>query len=100
VQRPDARCRHTTRFILIYTAFLPLALWKDIEWATLAVAPTITLLLVRTARIDSEYNRNIWEDKIWRTRSGILICQISPHLFEILMLYSYDIVSWVPLLDV
>jgi Bestrophin, RFP-TM, chloride channel len=38
-------CRHTTRFILFYVTFLPFALWKHLGWATLAVAPLITLLL-------------------------------------------------------
>lgn len=39
------QCRHTTRFVLIYVSFLPLALWASLDWATIIVAPTIALLL-------------------------------------------------------
>jgi hypothetical protein len=38
-------CRHTTRFILIYIFFMPLVLWKYLEWGVYFVAPMITLLL-------------------------------------------------------
>ena len=37
--------RHTTRFILVYISFLPFALWRHLSWATLGVAPLISLLL-------------------------------------------------------
>lgn len=38
-------CRHTTRFLLAYLAFLPLAMWSSIHWATIAVAPVVGFLL-------------------------------------------------------
>ena len=38
-------CRHTTRFILIYTFFMPIVLWRNLEWGVFFVAPLITLLL-------------------------------------------------------
>jgi predicted membrane chloride channel (bestrophin family) len=38
-------CRHTTRFVLVYITFLPLALWPNLQFATLIFAPMITFLL-------------------------------------------------------
>jgi hypothetical protein len=40
------RCRHLSRFLLVYVACSPLALWPKLGWATVVVAPLITLLLV------------------------------------------------------
>ena len=36
VTRP--RCRHTSRFLVIWTCFLPFALWPKFEWLTPAMA--------------------------------------------------------------
>lgn len=44
-------CRHTTRFLLAYLTFLPLALWAPLRWATLAVAPLIAFLLTGVENI-------------------------------------------------
>ena len=41
---PRAR-RHTTRFVLVYIVFLPLALWRHLDYFTIAVAPLIAFLL-------------------------------------------------------
>jgi predicted membrane chloride channel (bestrophin family) len=38
-------CRHTTRFILIYTFFMPIVLWRTLHWGVFFVAPLITMLL-------------------------------------------------------
>ena len=38
-------CRHTTRFILVYTSFMPIVLWRNLEWGVFFVTPVITLLL-------------------------------------------------------
>ena len=38
-------CRHTTRFILFYTFFMPFVLWRNLRWGGFFVAPLITLLL-------------------------------------------------------
>lgn len=45
--RTDFRAarRHTTRFVLIYIVFLPLALWRHLNYYTIGVAPLITFLL-------------------------------------------------------
>jgi predicted membrane chloride channel (bestrophin family) len=39
------RCRHTIRFILCYTFFMPMVLWKNLRWGVFFVAPLITVLL-------------------------------------------------------
>lgn len=43
--RGGAACRHTTRFITLYTCFMPLLLWGQFKWWTFAVASLITMLL-------------------------------------------------------
>lgn len=43
--RDGAACRHTTRFIVLYTGFMPLLLWAQFKWWTFAVASLITMLL-------------------------------------------------------
>jgi hypothetical protein len=40
-------CRHTTLFVIVYVAGLPLAMWPTLGWATVIVAPLTTFLLVR-----------------------------------------------------
>ena len=41
--------RHTTTFIMIYIAFLPLGIWPTLGWVTVVVAPLFAMLLVRVA---------------------------------------------------
>jgi hypothetical protein len=44
--QPDVPCcRHTTRFVMLYLTFLPLALWKHLHWGTLVATPMIAFLL-------------------------------------------------------
>ena len=38
-------CRHTTRFILIYIIFLPVALWRHLGYVSLIAGPLLALLL-------------------------------------------------------
>lgn len=38
-------CRHTTRFVIAYVAFMPLGLWRHCGYWTLAIAPLITFML-------------------------------------------------------
>ena len=38
-------CRHTVRFILLYTAFMPIVLWRNLRWGTFIVAPVIAFAL-------------------------------------------------------
>ena len=38
-------CRHTTRFVITYVAFMPLGLWRHCGYWTLVIAPLITFML-------------------------------------------------------
>lgn len=42
---PLAYSRHTHRFLIIWLTILPYALWATFDWATVAVAPLISLFL-------------------------------------------------------
>ena len=52
VQRPHhLHCRHTSRFLVIWLAFLPFTLWRACHWAMVPAAVLIAFLLLGVEEI-------------------------------------------------
>ncbi len=52
VQRPhQLHCRHTSRFLVIWLAFLPFTLWRACHWAMVPAAVLIAFLLLGVEEI-------------------------------------------------
>ena len=86
-------CRHTTRFVIAYVAFLPLGLWRHCSYWTLAVAPLITFMLAGIENIGVQVRQcaqNIIS-KLLRCQEGS-ICDVRAvlHVRLLAMLLLHD----------
>lgn len=95
---PSSYTRHTSRFLVIWSIFLPFGLWKSFQWLTPAVAVTVTFLLLGVENIGIQIEQpfsvlplelfcataraNVIEQLKTRPRGGDLVYQAASAWYE------------------